>query len=306
MKKVLVTGGTQFASRYIAEYYAQKKYDVYVLNRNTRTQSEGVRLIKADRKNLGNCLKKHHFDVVFDVTAYNANDVNLLLDGLIGFDDYILISSSAVYPEDGTQPFCETSAVGENKIWGEYGMGKLEAERALQARAPGAYILRPPYLYGPMNNVYREAFVFDCAMTQRKFYLPKDGSLRLQFFYIRDLCRFMDILLEKHPGQTVFNVGNEKAVTVKEWVETCYRVAGKRLETVNVFQDIDQRSYFSFYDYDYFLDVSRQKELMPTTKPLEAGLQEAFAWYCGHQELVNKKPLLRFIDDRLALGGDTG
>ena len=56
MKKVLVTGGTVFVSRYIAEYYVKKNYDVYVLNRNTRQQSKGVHLIKADRNNLKDVL----------------------------------------------------------------------------------------------------------------------------------------------------------------------------------------------------------------------------------------------------------
>ena len=45
MKKILVTGGTVFVSRYIAEYYVTKGYDVYVLNRNTKEQSKGVILV---------------------------------------------------------------------------------------------------------------------------------------------------------------------------------------------------------------------------------------------------------------------
>lgn len=300
MKKVLVTGGTVFVSRYVAEYYVRKNYDVYVLNRNTKVQSEGVTLIEADRKNLGNVLKDYHFDVVFDVTAYNANDVDSLLDGLGSFDDYILISSSSVYPEYCAQPFTENTPIGENKIWGKYGMGKVEAERALQARVPGAYILRPPYLYGPMNNVYREAFVFDCAIKERKFYIPKDGELKLQFFHVKDLCRFMDILIERHPEQKVYNVGNEDAVTIREWAETCYEVVGKRLEFVNVYRDLEQRNYFSFYDYDYYLDISKQKELMPTTEDLVNGLREALEWYLSHTDMVNRKPLIDFIDSNLA------
>ena len=300
MKKVLVTGGTVFVSRYVAEYYVRKNYDVYVLNRNTKVQSEGVTLIEADRKNLGNVLKDYHFDVVFDITAYNANDVDSLLDGLGSFDDYILISSSSVYPEYCAQPFTENTPIGENKIWGKYGMGKVEAERALQARVPGAYILRPPYLYGPMNNVYREAFVFDCAIKERKFYLPKDGELKLQFFHVKDLCRFMDILIERHPEQKVYNVGNEDAVTIREWAEACYEVVGKRLEFVNVYQDLEQRNYFSFYDYDYYLDISKQKELMPTTEDFVNGLREALEWYVSHTDMVNRKPLIDFIDSNLA------
>ena len=300
MKKVLVTGGTVFVSRYVAEYYVRKNYDVYVLNRNTKVQSEGVTLIEADRKNLGNVLKDYHFDVVFDITAYNANDVDSLLDGLGSFDDYILISSSSVYPEYCAQPFTENTPIGENKIWGKYGMGKVEAERALQARVPGAYILRPPYLYGPMNNVYREAFVFDCVIKERKFYIPKDGELKLQFFHVKDLCRFMDILIERHPEQKVYNVGNEDAVTIREWAEACYEVVGKRLEFVNVYQDLEQRNYFSFYDYDYYLDISKQKELMPTTEDFVNGLREALEWYVSHTDMVNRKPLIDFIDSNLA------
>ncbi len=178
-------------------------------------------------------------------------------------------------------------------------MGKVEAERALQAKFPGAYILRPPYLYGPMNNVYREAFVFDCAIKERRFYIPKDGTLRLQFFHVDDLCRFMDVLIEKHPKQKVFNVGNEKAVTVIDWVKACYKAAEKKLELVNVYGDIEQRNYFCFYDYDYYLDVSRQKELMPTTKLLEDGLRESLEWYQSHQDMVNKKPYISYIDNNI-------
>lgn len=70
MRNILVTGGTVFVSRYVAEYFVKKGDNVFVLNRNRRLQSEGVTLIKADRNDLGDKLK-----------------------------DYIFISSSAVYPE---------------------------------------------------------------------------------------------------------------------------------------------------------------------------------------------------------------
>ena len=300
MKKILVTGGTIFVSRYIAEYYVEKGYEVYVLNRNSKPQSEGVHLMEADRHNLGDILNGNHFDAVIDVNVYTGEDINLLLDALDGFEDYIMISSSAVYPETEVQPFTEESSIGKNRFWGPYGTNKIEAEKVLQKRVPNAYILRPPYLYGPLDNVYREAFVFDCAMADRKFYLPKDGSMKLQFFHVKDLCRFMDVILEKKPTQHIFNVGNEEAVTVKEWVDLCYRAAGKDAAFVNVYEDIEQRMYFSFYDYEYYLDVSKQKELLSQTEDLKAGLCECFEWYRENQDKVNKKPYFEFIDENLA------
>lgn len=299
MKKMLVTGGTVFVSRSVAEYFVARGYEVYVLNRDSRKQSEGVKLIQADRHDLGDILRDYHFDVVADVTAYTAEDVNLLLDALGSYDEYILISSSAVYPEHCAQPFTEETKAGVNKYWGKYGTDKIEAEEALMKRNPDAYILRPPYLYGPKNNVYREAFVFDCAMKDRKFYLPKDGEMKLQFFYIDDLCRFMDAILIDKPEQHIFNVGNKDAVSIREWVELCYKAAGKEVEFVNVYDDIEQRNYFSFYNYEYYLDVSKQYGLMENVKSLEDGLKEAFDWYKDNQDEVWKKPYFEYIDNNL-------
>lgn len=300
MKTVLITGGTVFASRYAAEYYVKKGYEVFVLNRNSREQPEGVTLIEGDRRSLGDRLRQYHFDVIFDITAYTAEDINGLLDAVGGFDDYIFISSSAVYPEYAPQPFREDTPLGENQIWGKYGTDKIKAERALMERAPNACILRPPYLYGPQNRLYREAFVFECALKDRKFYLPRDGEMRLQFFHVDDLCRFMDILLEQRPAQHIFNVGNRETVSIRDWVALCYQAAGKRAEFVRVDAEIPQRNYFSFYDYEYCLDVSAQEKLMRTTKPLEEGLRESFVWYLAHPGEVSGKPYIQYIDAHLA------
>lgn len=58
-----------------------------------------------------------HFDVVVDI-ACNGEEVQQLLDHLTSFDDYVLISSSAVYPDTESQPFIEETSVGNNTYWG--------------------------------------------------------------------------------------------------------------------------------------------------------------------------------------------
>lgn len=173
-------------------------------------------------------------------------------------------------------------------------------ENALLKKNPNAYVLRPPYLYGPMNNVYREAFVFDCALQDRCFYLPKDGEMQLQFFHVEDLCRFIDVLLEKQPKQHIFNVGNVETISIRQWVKMCYDIVGKEVEFKNVYENIEQRNYFSFYDYEYYLDVSSQHDLLPNDKDMRVGLEEAFAWYKDNEDKVNKKPFFKFIDETFA------
>ena len=294
---MLITGGTVFASRYTAEYFVSKGHNVHVLNRGNSTQSDGVIHIKANRHNLGNKLKKYRFDVILDITAYNEEDVRDLIEGAGEYGTYILISSSAVYPETLSQPFSEEQPTGANSIWGKYGTDKIEAEKYVISHVPDHYILRPPYLYGPMNNVYREAFVFDCAERNMPFYLPKDGSMPLQFFHIRDMCRFMEILIDKKPAERIYNVGNNETVSIRQWAEQCYNAAGKKAEFISVDGSIPQRSYFPFYDYAYKLDVTRMNRLMSTTIDISKGLDECYEWYRQNKAMVKRKPLLEYIDN---------
>lgn len=299
MRKILVTGGTVFVSRYVASYFAARGDDVYCLNRGSRQQCEGTAHIRADRNSLGDALKGFRFDAVLDVTAYNRADIENLLDSQVQFSQYIFISSSAVYPETLPQPFREEYECGANSIWGSYGINKIEAERVLHQRVPQAYILRPPYLYGEMQNIYREPFVFECIESNRPFYVPGDGSMRMQFFHVHDLCRFIEILLEQQPDERVFNVGNAETVDIKTWADLCAQAMGRTVEKIYVSPQHKQRDYFPFYPYEYTLDVSRQRRLMSETMPLSEGLCRSYEWYRVHRDEVLRKPLIDYIDQNI-------
>ena len=299
MRKLLVTGGTVFVSRFVANYFAQKGDDVYVLNRGSKPQLPNVTLIQGDRNDLGDKLKGYEFDAVLDITAYTREHVENLVKALGKFGDYIMISSSAVYPETNPQPFGEEQTCGPNSVWGPYGTNKLAAEEYLRHAVPQAYILRPPYLYGPMQNVYREPFVFECAEAGRKFCIPGNGGMKLQFFHVEDLCRFVEILLEKHPAEHIYNVGNPDGVTVLDWVKLCYDAVGAELETVRV-EGHPQRSFFCFHDYDYCLDVQRQEALMPQVKHLSEGLRESYAWFRENRDAIMRRPYMEYIDHELS------
>lgn len=296
---ILVTGGTVFVSRYIAEYFVHKGHNVFVLNRGSRPQSAGVTPIIADRHILGNTLRGRHFNAVIDVTAYNAEDVSDLLDSLDSFDSYILISSSAVYPETLPQPFKEKDKCGENSIWGRYGTDKIAAEKVLFSRFPDAHVLRPPYLCGPMNNLHREAFVFECAEQNRNFYLPPNGEMKLQFLHIGDLCCLIEAIMDKKPAQHILNVGYDTTVSVKKWAELCYSIVGKAPHFEYVTEDIPQRSYFPFYDYEYVLDVTAMKAIISELTPLEESLSQSYEWFRNNRNSIVHKPLTEFIDNEL-------
>lgn len=297
--RILITGGTVFVSRAAAEYFMTRGHDVAVLNRGSRPQLPGVRHICRDRHDAGLDLRAESFDAVLDVTAYTARDVDALLDAVGNVPHYVLVSSSAVYPETLPQPFREDMPVGPNVHWGAYGTDKIEAEARLLARMPQAYVLRPPYLYGPGNELYREAFAFECAEADRPFYLPGDGLMPLQFFHVRDLCRLMERILLDAPQEHLLNTGAPQPVTIREWADLCYQAAGKTVCFRHVDAGVPQRSYFPFLNYAYQLDVTRQTALLPELTPLAEGLRDSYAWYCGHRDMIRRKPLIPYIDENL-------
>ena len=201
--------------------------------------------------------------------------------------DYLMlvyVPFSTAYPALG-------SALGRDN--------RTAAENALRERMENAYILRPPYLYGKYESLYREPFIFDCARGDRKCYIP-EKEMSLQFFNVRDLCRFMELILETQPENKVFNVGNPQTVTVKEWVTLCYEAAGKTPEILRVSDSFPQRSYFPFHNYDYRLDVSKMLALMPELTPLDEGLKEEYEWYAETDPPMDRKSYFEYIDNNLA------
>ncbi|MCO4473356.1 hypothetical protein Si131_01624 [Streptococcus infantarius subsp. infantarius] len=109
----------------------------------------------------------------------------------------------------------------------------------------------------------------------------------------------MEAIIEKRPTEHLYNVGNTEVISTRQWVKLCYACSNKIPEFIEVFDEVDQRNYFSFYDYEFFLDVKRQEKLLPELTPLEIGLKESYTWYENHVFDVKKKPFFDYIEKHL-------
>jgi nucleoside-diphosphate-sugar epimerase len=121
--------------------------------------------------------------------------------------------------------------------------------------------------------------------------------MKLQFFHIGDLCRFMEILIEKRPEKHIFNTGAPNAVSIRDWVRICYETIGKEPSFTEVNGKTPQRSYFPFYDYEYLLDVTAMCSIMPDVTPLEQVFCGSYEWFRSNRELIVRKPLHEFISE---------
>ncbi len=298
--RVLVLGGSYFVGRKMVEYLAGHGYEVTVLNRGTRPLSvEGVQQICCDRNDgegMKHALAGKAFDYVIDVSWQDVSWVEMLCAAL-PFDSvkkFVFISSSAVYDVEHLQiPFAETEALAENKYWTFYGQGKIDAEayysEFLREKKTELVIVRPPYIYGEYNYAQRESLIFRQLLENKPVVIPKSNP-KLQFIYTEDLAVIIDTLLKSSVGQeSTFNVGNTVAVTSREWVEACAKVAGKVPEIMGIdYAELGRnvRDFYPFFDYDNVLDVSKINKVVNKETDFEDGLKKSFSWFLENRENI--------------------
>ena len=301
--KVLVLGGSYFVGRKMVEYLAEHGYAVTVLNRGTRPLSvDGVQQIYCDRNDgegMKAALAGKVFDYVIDVSWQDVSWVEKLCDAL-SFEKvkkFVFISSSAVYDVEHLQiPFAETDALAENKYWTFYGKGKIDAEsyysEFLREKDTELVILRPPYIYGEYNYAQRESLIFRQLLEDRPVVIPKSNP-KLQFIETEDLAAIVECLLQTDTGKNaVFNVGNRNAVTSKEWVEACAKVAGKKPEIMEIdYAGLGRnvRDFYPFFDYDNVLEVLKINGIISKETEFEEGLTKCFAWFLKNRESITFK-----------------
>jgi nucleoside-diphosphate-sugar epimerase len=95
--------------------------------------------------------------------------------------------------------------------------------------------LRPPYIYGPGNPFYREAFFWDRLRDNRPIILPGDGRRLMQFAYVHDLVEAcMKTIEVSHATGNAFNVANPRPITQFELVQALADAAGKTPHFVRI------------------------------------------------------------------------
>ena len=151
---------------------------------------------------------------------------------------------------------------------------------------------RPPFVYGPRTNYYREQFLWDRLRAGRPIIIPGDGHRLMQFVYVNDLVTAMIKSMDepKAVGEA-FNIGDPKPVTQVELVEKLAKVANVEANLVRVPRDIIAQAggnvftepfYFGeYYDMPPITEnigkVTRVLKMKLT--PFETGLKETYKWY---------------------------
>jgi 2'-hydroxyisoflavone reductase len=242
-KKVLILGGTQFIGRQAVLSLLAAGHKVTVFNRGTSVDDlpTEVERLRGDR-NLGAAglaaLSGRRWDACIDVSGYTPRQVRPTAELLSGkVDQYVYISSGAVYADQQPRPVVEThdrlppAAEDVTEINGEtYGPLKIACEDIVQEFFPGrCTILRPQIVVGPHDTQRRYSYWVQRAMLGGPLLAPGDGSDYLQVIDVRDVAKFLATVVTNNVTGT-FNLSGPRimwaefirALGVKEpvWVST--------------------------------------------------------------------------------------
>jgi len=315
----LVIGGTRFIGRLLVAELVKQEHAVTVLHRKSRHDlGRKVQNLTADRndaKSMRAALAGKHFDIVIDnVYDWERGTTSAHVEGTVRAVDgnlqrYIYMSSVAAYG-DGLNHH-EGDALAPDDAPDLYVRNKAMSERALfrlhQRVGLPIVTLRPPYIYGPENPYYREAYFWDRLRANRSIILPGDGRRLMQFVYVKDLIRAIQkAMVEPAAVGHAFNIANARPLSQMEAVEAFAKVCNKPAKFVRIPREYILRAgghpmgpklYFGYYfDMPPITQVTAKAQRVLKFKPVDfaTGLKESYRWYLRHQEFP--KPDYAFED----------
>jgi nucleoside-diphosphate-sugar epimerase len=319
--RILVIGGTLFIGKRLVNRLLEAGHEVTILHRSAShpfdTRVQNAVADRNDAAAVRSALAGQSFEAAYDI-AYDwergttPEQVTATARSVPGdLSRYIFMSSVAAYgsglnhdedhplaPDNDPNPYVRNKAGSERALF------RLHAESGFPA-----VTLRPPFVYGPENPFYREAFFWDRISLGRPVIVPGDGKRLMQFVYVDDLVEACLAALES-PGATgqAFNVAHEKALTQAEAVAAFASAMAKQASIVNVRRDIIERNggnafgdplYFGQY-YD-LPPISEKVERVQRVLGLKLtsfanGLRETYRWY---SQSGPRRPLDFLFEDLL-------
>lgn len=291
--KVLVIGGSGFVGHAIVRALLRNGFDVSLLNRGNRPVPQ-TRQLSADRDDKAAfrlAVQDMQFDAVIDTNCYNPEQARLVVEVLAGRTSRVLmISSASVYAEpEGDLPE-EHATTGGAAVWGDYGRDKSAAETVYR-RAIGRFddfvAFRPPYVFGPNNNLDRERWFWRRALHGRPVLVPGLGEANLQFIHEDDLAEAVAFFLRgRDPDHgTAVNVADPEIVRSADFGGLLARIAGMEDRSVIVGDAagrLPARSWYPFRDVNCAVDTARMSDTIGW-KPKHS-LEERFRQTFSHLE----------------------
>lgn len=318
-------GGTLFIGRALVRRLLARGDEVTILHRGKSNPfGDSVAELHCDRNDpdaVARTLKGGEWELVFDnvydwARGTTASQVEAAARACpAGLRRYVFTSSVAAYGQGLDRD--EDDPLAAPDFADAYCRNKAETERMLfrlhRENGFPAVTLRPPYVYGPENPFYREAFFWDRILADRPVLVPDDGERLMQFVLADDIARAALLACEKDAAiGRAYNIAVPGPITQNELVAALARAAGREARIMHAPREKlielgGQVFKPPFYFGQYFdMEPVTQKidrarvELGFEPTPFEEGLRATFEWYVAQE--AQERPAPDFSFDEKALG----
>ena len=327
--RVVVIGGSKFVGLHLTRELVSRGHEVTVVNRGQTAKElpAGVGRIIADRKEpaalAARVAEAGPWDAVYDCIAYVPAESEPLVRAVWTdppgsrrvLKHFVHISTGSVYGKTDYLPLKEHFPCTADSDPGTYGSNKKLIEDLLFAARENeglpVTILRPGYIYGPDNPIYRESYFFDRVRRGRPVLVPGNGLTITQFVYVDDLARALALVLGN--GEAVgeaFNIAGEYGCSLDHYTRLIGEAVGRPADIRHYdppAAGLSAEEIKKVFPYKW-----REHTLRDTTKirqvlgyrekhTLKQGLAEAYRWYVEHWPVRGEPDFT--LDDRVLASG---
>jgi len=322
--KALVVGGTGPTGPLVVAGLAERGYDVAILHtgKHEADLPRRVEHIHGDPFSLGG-LKEALGSRAFDLVVGMYGRLRYLARAARGKTARLIAAGGAPYAafvygeeKEGTsvpvlirEDAPLFSDEKRNKF--TYLMTKSE-EEVMAAHDEGSYnatILRFPMIYGPRQVAPREWSIMRRILDGRRLLIIPDGGLKLERRGYADNVAAALLLAVDKPAESagqVYNVGDERVFSLKEWVERIAAVMGHQWELVSMpFAAARPARPYGGRNFHWVTDIDKIRTGLGYRDPLpaEVGLERTVRWYLDHRPDAGGE-IERSLQDRFDYEGE--
>ena len=306
--KLLVLGGTKFLGRAVVDAALERGHEVTLFNRG-QTNPElypDVERLRGDRDGDLSALEGRSWDAVVDPSAYVPRVVRAsaeLLAPSVGH--YVFVSSISVYrsfarPDfDEEAPLIELEDHSVEDVQEHYGGLKALCEQTVNELFPGrAANVRAGLIVGPHDPTDRFTYWPVRVARGGEVLAPAPPTRPVQFVDARDLGDWLVRLAEERTAGTFNATGPVPAVTFRELLDECRRVAASDATITWVEEDfliehgvgqwIELPLWLAQTDADWAhmqeADVARAVAAGLRFRPLAETIEATLAWHATRRD----------------------
>jgi nucleoside-diphosphate-sugar epimerase len=300
--KALVIGGTGPTGPHIVEGLCKKGYDVAVLHRGLHEveYSQPVEHIHVDpfspeaMEHLGS----RKFDVVVSMygrlrqIAEGMKGRTPRFLGVTGTPAYLGSTNAADNSEGLLMPVPENAPlINDPKIFKVGYLVAVSEQAVMRIHREGGYsatIFRYPMIYGPRQLPPKEWSIIKRILDKRtKLILPDNGLVLRSRAYAENAAHALLLAID-HPesGGQIYNVAEERTLTLREWVEAIANEMGHKFEYVDLPWTLAKPCHmWATGESHLVLDNTKiKKELgYHDVVPAKEGLKRTVRWFLEHR-----------------------